>query len=91
MDPSQYGMKEMVMTVAIGGASLAVAYSLASVIGDLTKGSLTGESVINLVIASALLYLSMNYEIVSVIYGWILLLEVIFAGYIISRSKHHKK
>jgi len=33
----------------------------------------------------------MNYEIVSVIYGWILLLEVIFAGYIISRSKHHKK
>ena len=91
MDTSDYGMKEMVMTVAIGGAALAVAYSLASVIGDLTKGSLTGESVINLVIASALLYLSMNYEIVSVIYGWILLLEVIFAGYIISRSKHHKK
>lgn len=87
---SDYNMKKIVMTVAVGGASLAVAYSLASVVGDLSKGRLEVETILGLVVASVLLYLSMNYEIVSVIYGWILLLEVIFAGFVIARSKHHK-
>jgi len=86
-----YDMKKVVMMTAIGGASLAVAHGLSSVVGDLVKGQLSGETVLNLVISGVLLYLSMNYEIARVLYGWLLLAGVIYAGFVISREKRHQK
>jgi hypothetical protein len=84
-----YTFQDVVISVAKGGAALTVAYGLANIIGDLAKGHLRVESVINFVIAAILFWLSWNYEIISIIYGWVLLAEIALTGFFV--AQHHKK
>lgn len=59
---------------------LNVAFTASVVVGDIIKGRLGLDSIINLVFTAAILYLVMNYPLAETIVGWLLLFGTILTG-----------
>jgi hypothetical protein len=85
-----YNFQDVIANIARGGAALALAYGLASLVGDLSESRIRMETILNVVIAAILFWLTWNYDLATVLYGWILLAEILFAGFMAARH-HHKK
>jgi hypothetical protein len=79
--------KETIIAVAIGGAVLNVAFSVSRLVGDLFRGKVGLMSLFNVVVSVLILYLAMNYEIASLIYGWLLLITTVLAGLLVFQAK----
>lgn len=81
-----YTTKDTIMAIAIGGAWLNMAFSASLLVGDLLKGRASAMGFFNVAISALVLYLALNYEVASLIYGWLLLITTILTGLFMMRA-----
>lgn len=73
-------VKSVIHHVAIGGSIINVAFASAQVVGDIIKGNLGLDSLLNLLITAAIMYLVVNYDLAEVVVGWLLLIGAVLSG-----------
>lgn len=86
---SDYDAKHVAMMVAVAGAALGLAYNLSIMATEIMYARLSWRSALNVTIYAVLFYLCTKYELLRVIYGWLLIIETALVGIAVAQAKKH--